>query len=108
MWILPAFKLSRAFEENIMKTIISNWNQYNKIEKCSVIVQIAVSVFVIVYAILFIAEVVDNNYIAEIGMGIAMITQGIREWRKNKILAIFSFAVAIFIAFVAVSIYSRR
>ena len=94
--------------EVIMKTILNNWNQYNKIEKCSIIVQIIVSVFVIVYAILFIADVVDNNYAAEIGMGIAMITQGIREWRKNKVLAIFSFVVALFIAFVAISIYFRR
>ncbi len=91
-----------------MKTILNNWNQYNKIEKCSIIVQIIVSVFVIVYAILFIADVVDNNYVAEIGMGIAMITQGIREWRKNKVLAFFSFVVALFIAFVAISIYFRR
>jgi len=94
--------------EVIMKTILNNWNQYNKIEKCSIIVQIIVSIFVIVYAILFIANVVDNNYVAEIGMGIAMITQGIREWRKNKVLAIFSFVVALFIAFVAISIYFRR
>ena len=94
--------------EVIMKTILNNWNQYNKIEKCSIIVQIIVSVFVIVYAILFIADVVDNNYVAEIGMGIAMITQGIRDWRKNKFLAFFSFVVALFIAFVAISIYFRR
>ena len=56
-----------------MKTILNNWNQYNKIEKCSIIVQIIVSVFVIVYAILFIADVVDNNYVAEIGMGIVLL-----------------------------------
>ena len=98
----------RELSEVIMKTVFTAWEKYDNIERCSVTVQIIVSVFVIVYAILFIAGAVHNIYVAEIGMGIAMMAQGIREWRKNKVLAIFSFVVVIFIAFAAVSIYLRR
>lgn len=83
-------------------------NEYNKIEKSSVIVQIIVSIFVIIYAVLFIAEVVDNNYVTEMGMGIVMITQGVREWRKNNPLAMISFSVALLIVFTAVRIFLKR
>lgn len=91
-----------------MKPIIKDWNEYNKVEKVAVIIQLIATVVVLICVTLILTDVIDNNDVAEIGFGLIMITMGIREWRRNKLLSVLSFAVALFIAITAVFIITRR
>ena len=88
-----------------MKRIKEAFGNMNRLEKVAFIVGLISSVLVIFCAILQLIGVWDDTIvICEICMGIAMITQAILQWKKNRSVAIFSLGVAIFIFAVAIFI----
>ncbi|MBR1553863.1 MAG: DUF3953 domain-containing protein [Oscillospiraceae bacterium] len=91
-----------------MKTILTDWKEYNTIEKSAVIIQLIISMIVFVIAGLLIAGIINNNDILQILVSLLMIVQGVREWRRNRVIGVISFLVAVFIILSAVRIFLYR
>ena len=91
-----------------MKTILTDWKEYNTIEKSAVIIQLIISMIVFVIAGLLIAGIINNNDILQILVPLLMIVQGVREWRRNRVIGVISFLVAVFIILSAVRIFLYR
>lgn len=85
-----------------MKKIVEAFSSSSIYEKCAFVVQIISSIIVIIFAFLQIFRVWDGAIVVcEIFMGITMIAQAILQWKKNRVVAIFSLGVAAFIFVVA-------
>ena len=91
-----------------MKNILTDWKEYNTIEKSAVIIQLIISMIVFVIAGLLIAGIINNNDILQILVPLLMIVQGVREWRRNRVIGVISFLVAVFIILSAVRIFLYR
>ncbi len=78
-----------------MKTIFTDWKEYNKIEQCAVIVQLICTLVVIINGVLVIANVIDSNHISQIAIFFLFIALGIRQWRKSHISGIFCLVTAL-------------
>lgn len=89
-------------KQETKERIIRTWRERPLYVKIAMIVGMITSSGVIVFAVLGLTGVMKdaaNIYIPL--MAVAMITQGIREWKTSKVVAIPSIAVAVFIAIVA-------
>ncbi len=89
-------------KQETKERIVQTWRERPLYIKIAMIIGMIASIGVIVFAILGLTGVMknaDNIYIPL--MGVTMLTQGIREWKNSKITAVFSIAVAVFIAIVA-------
>lgn len=80
-------------------------NRELKAELIMAVVGAVLTVLVIVLAILQISGIYKNAInICEPLMGVVMILQGIRSWKRSKVMAVISFAAALFIFVVAVTV----
>ncbi len=89
-------------KQETKQRIVQTWRERPLYVKIALIVGFISSIAVVVLAILGLTGVMKNA--ANIYMpllGVTMIAQGIREWKTSKVVAIPSFAVAVFIAVVA-------
>ena len=76
-----------------------------KAELVLAVVGAVLTVIVIVLAILQISGTYKHAInICEPLMGVVMILQGIRSWKRNKVMSVISFAAALFIFAVAVTV----
>lgn len=93
-----------------MGKLVNAWNEKVKLyEKIAFVIGLICSVLVIILSILQLTGIMETALnIAEPLLGVLMITQGILFWKKNKPIALFSFAVAIFICVTAIFIFFIR
>ncbi len=89
-------------QQETKERIVQTWRERPLTVKIAMIIGMIASIGGIVFAVLGLTGVMENaDNIYMPLMGVTMIAQGIREWKTSKITAVFSFAVAIFIAIVA-------
>lgn len=89
-------------QQETKERIVQTWRERPLTVKIAMIIGMIAGTGIIVFVILGltgIMEDADNIFMPL--LGVLMLTQGIREWKTSKITAVFSFAVAIFIAIVA-------
>lgn len=85
-----------------MEKINRAWCKMQMYEKIAFILGSICSVSVIVLASLQLLGIWEEAInIFEPLLGVLMVTQGVLQWRKNKIVAVFSFCAATFILIVA-------
>lgn len=85
-----------------MEKINRAWCEMRIYEKISFILGSICSVSVIVLASLQLLGIWEKSInIFEPLLGVLMVTQGVLQWKKNKIVAVFSFCTAVFIFVVA-------
>ncbi len=89
-------------KQETKERIVQTWQERPLYAKIAAIIGIIASIGGIVFAILGLTGVMENadNIFIPL-MSVVMIAQGIREWKTGKVLSVFSFAVAVFIAIVA-------
>ncbi len=89
-------------KQETKERIVQVWREFPLYLKIAMIIGMIASIGGIVFAVLDLTGVMEHaDHIYIPLLGVTMLTQGIREWKTSKITAVFSFAVAIFIAIVA-------
>jgi hypothetical protein len=89
-----------------MEKINRAWCEMRMYEKISFILGSICSVSVIILASLQLLGIWEKAInIFEPLLGVLMVTQGVLQWRRNKMLAVFSLCAAIFIFTIAFFIY---
>ncbi|WP_322545875.1 MULTISPECIES: DUF3953 domain-containing protein [Clostridium] len=92
-----------------MENIRNIWNQKQTNEKVLSVLGIICSISIIILAcmqILVIWKTAINVF--EPLLGVLILIQAIQNWKKNKVVAIFSLCAAIFIFLVAIFIFVIR
>lgn len=91
------------------KLIIAWHEKVTIIEKTAFIIGGICSVLVIIFSVLQLTGLMENAInITEPLLGVLILSQGVSQWKKNKIVSIFSFAVAAFTFCVAIYIFWIR
>jgi hypothetical protein len=89
-----------------MSRIDNILNEKKGNEKLLILTRIACSVIVIILALMQLIGIWDKAiYIFEPLMGIVMLIQAIEHWKKNRKLAVFSLAVALFVFVCAIAVF---
>lgn len=92
-----------------MSAKLPTWKENSVVEKSLIIIGVAVSVAVIVLAVLQITGIYEKAImIFEPLLGVLMLIQAMRYRKSNKIVAVFSACVALFIFSVAFVIFFLR
>ena len=74
------------------------WRDLSQADKYMLVVRVAVSILVVLFAVLQLLGVWDKaiNVAAPL-MGIALLFQSVQEWKKQRGVAIFALCAALFI-----------
>lgn len=89
-------------KQETKKRIIRTWRERPLYVKIAMIIGMIASIGVIVFAVLGLTGVMkDAANIYMPLMAVTMLAQGIREWKTSIVVAIPSFAAAVFIVIVA-------
>ena len=92
-----------------MERIRTIWNQKNIGEKVLSVIATICSVIIIVLACIQILGIWENAInVFEPLLGVVILIQAIQNWKKNKIVAIFSLCASIFIFLVSIFIFVIR
>lgn len=89
-----------------MKKLKNTFLNLSLTERLALIISLISSAAVIVFGVLQLAGVFENAIaLCEIFMGIVLAAQALLQWKKSKVIAIFSLSVAVFIFAVAVFVF---
>ena len=92
-----------------MERIRTIWIQKNTGEKVLSVIATICSVIIIVLACIQILGIWENAInVFEPLLGVVILVQAIQNWKKNKIVAIFSLCASIFIFLVSIFIFVIR
>ena len=92
-----------------MERIKSIWIQKSTSEKILSLFVSICSIIIIVLAFIQILGIWENSInVFEPLLGVVILIQAIQNWKKNKIVAIFSLCASIFIFLVAIFIFFIR
>lgn len=92
-----------------MERIKSIWIQKSTSEKILSLFVSICSIIIIVLAFMQILGIWENSInVFEPLLGVVILIQAIQNWKKNKIVAIFSLCASIFIFLVAIFIFFIR
>lgn len=81
-----------------MKKFLEKWNKMSTFERAMTAVNLACSVLVVLFAVLFLLDIATYGvYIAMPLMGVALLSQCGLYWKKDRTMALFSLMAAIFI-----------
>lgn len=91
-----------------MEKIRNVWSEKQTYEKVLFVMNMICSISIIILACMQILDIWRAAVIVyEPLLGVLMLIQAIQNWKKNKVLAIFSLCAAIFIFLVSIVIFTR-